>query len=114
MSRWTTPGEAQAYETGYIEGKADAFERAVMFSDDEDLQDVIYRLRDFPSAQPQRKKGKWVDGYVKHIENGELRNCRQCSECGSAYFVYDRYNAVDEVPNYCPNCGADMRKGGAE
>ena len=29
---------------------ADAFERAVMFSDDEDLQDVIYRLRDFPTA----------------------------------------------------------------
>lgn len=29
---------------------ADAFERAVMFSDDEDIQDVIYRLRDFPTA----------------------------------------------------------------
>lgn len=29
---------------------ADAFERAVMFSDDEDLQDVIYRLRDYPTA----------------------------------------------------------------
>ena len=28
----------------------DAFERAVMFSDDEDIQDVIYRLRDFPTA----------------------------------------------------------------
>ena len=32
---------------------ADAFERAVMFSDDEDLQDVIYRLRDFQTAQPE-------------------------------------------------------------
>lgn len=31
---------------------ADAFERAVMFSDDADLQDVIYRLRDFPTADP--------------------------------------------------------------
>ena len=29
---------------------ADKFERAVMFSDDEDLQDVIYRLRDYPAA----------------------------------------------------------------
>ena len=29
---------------------ADAFEREVMFSDDEDIQDVIYRLRDFPTA----------------------------------------------------------------
>ena len=24
MRRWTTPGEAYAYETGYIEGRADA------------------------------------------------------------------------------------------
>lgn len=30
---------------------ADAFERAVMFSDDEDIQDVIYRLRDFPTIE---------------------------------------------------------------
>lgn len=30
---------------------ADAFEREVMGSDDEDLQDVIYHLRDFPTAQ---------------------------------------------------------------
>ena len=26
MSRWSTPGEAYAYETGYIEGRADAVE----------------------------------------------------------------------------------------
>lgn len=58
---------------------------------------------------PERKKGKWIDGKVKHIENGELRNVRECSECGSSYFVYDNYNSVDEIPNYCPNCGADMR-----
>ena len=32
---------------------ADEFERVVMFSDDEDIQDVIYRLRDFPSVQPE-------------------------------------------------------------
>lgn len=24
MNRWSTPGEAYAYETGYIEGRADA------------------------------------------------------------------------------------------
>lgn len=29
---------------------ADAFERKVMFGDEEDLQDVIYSLRDFPTA----------------------------------------------------------------
>lgn len=39
---------------------ADAFERAVMFSDDEDLQDVIYRLRDFPTIEPEQKQDKWI------------------------------------------------------
>lgn len=39
---------------------AEAFERAVMFSDDEDLQDVIYRLRDYPSIDIVRcKECKW-------------------------------------------------------
>lgn len=74
---------------------------------------TAWLVADAPTTEPERKKGKWVDGYVKHIENGELRNCRQCSECGSVYFVYDRYNAVEEVPKYCPNCGAEM-KGGDE
>ena len=29
---------------------ADAFEKSVMFGDAEDMQDVIYTLRDFPTA----------------------------------------------------------------
>lgn len=29
---------------------ADAFERSVMFSDAEDMQDVIYALRDYPTT----------------------------------------------------------------
>ena len=49
-----------------------------------------------PSAQPERKKGKWLDndryGYL-------------CSECG-AYLEID---CGDAEMNFCPNCGADMR-----
>lgn len=40
---------------------ADAFERKVMFGDEEDLQDVIYSLRDFPTAYD-------VDKVVKQLE----------------------------------------------
>lgn len=42
----------------------------------------------------ERKKGAWLNyGYIK------------CSECGT------RYSLITEVyPNYCPNCGADMRE----
>ena len=45
-----------------------------------------------PSAQPERKKGKW-------LKRGS-RLCYKCSEC-------DGFSIAQE--NYCPNCGADMR-----
>lgn len=61
------------------------------------------------TLQDAQRTGRWIDGKVKHIKNGELRNVRECSECGSSYFVYDYYNSVDEIPKFCPNCGADMR-----
>lgn len=44
---------------------ADAFERNVMFGDEEDLQDVIYALRDFPTAYDIDKV---VNEKVKEIE----------------------------------------------
>lgn len=44
-------------------------------------------INNLPSAEPERKKGKWVD--------------LKCDQCGQ----------VDmSKPNYCPNCGADMRE----
>ena len=50
-------------------------------------------LRLLPSAQPERKTGKWIDD--------------NCSECGQ--YVYH-----GDARNYCPNCGADMRGGDSE
>ena len=45
--------------------------------------------------------GKWVHGY-------------NCSECGLSYMDYadaDSYPASgNPLPNFCGNCGADMRK----
>ena len=49
---------------------ADAFEREVMGSDDEDLQDVIYHLRDFPTAQ------QWIP-----VSSGKLPKIRQWVLC---------------------------------
>lgn len=57
---------------------ADAFERAVMFSDDEDLQDVIYRLRDYPSIDlvrcgecKRRKKNKFCLEHGRYEKNDD-------------------------------------------
>ena len=42
------------------------------------------------SAQPERKKGEWSDGY-------RWQRCSLCKQTGKKSW------------NYCPNCGADMR-----
>lgn len=55
------------------------------------------------------RHGTWIEGKAKNIKTGEVRLVRKCSECESGYFIYDFLNSVDEIPSYCPNCGADMR-----
>lgn len=62
----------------------------------DDYLRVMNFISDVPSAQ---KKGHW-----KH-DPDELT---YCSECGK--YVYDdgTYHMIWH-PNFCPNCGADMR-----
>lgn len=67
-------------------------------------------LNDLPSAQPERKKRKWVevavtDGYDKDgIKT--LISVMQCDQCG---FIVNAVEGHMAQYNYCPNCGADMR-----
>lgn len=43
---------------------ADAFEKSVMFSDAKDMQDVIYALRDYPTAyDPEKVVGQLNDEF---------------------------------------------------
>ena len=54
-------------------------------------------LKDLPSAEPERKNGKYLKtGDPKWIE---------CSECG----MHTRYLKKYNVPNFCPACGAYMK-----
>ena len=58
----------------------------------------IYQL---PSAQTERKEGKWLH---KWSGDGSVWLEQNCSECGVTF---------EEEPNnynFCPNCGADMRE----
>lgn len=54
--------------------------------------DDVKTLQSLPSAQP--KKGEWID----------TGSGQECSVCREVQYGYDNYR------NFCPNCGADMRK----
>ena len=61
-------------------------------------------LYELPSAQPERKKGKWIrHDEIKNVYGGI---CIECSECGEKYVVQ---HILDE--KYCRNCGAKMEVG---
>ena len=70
---------------------------------DEDMQRTLKeRLDPLPSAEPERKTGKWNAEF-----NGAFRG-------GAYWFSCSRCKrVVPEVRNggwnFCPNCGADMR-----
>lgn len=51
---------------------ADAFERSVMCSDAEDMQDVIYALRDYPTAYDPDKVVEQLETYSNADEAEQL------------------------------------------
>lgn len=58
--------------------------------------------------QPERKKGKWEEEEVFDDLAIALWQSARCSACGLYHttpymYYFSRYN-------YCPHCGADMRK----
>ena len=55
---------------------------------------IYFKLMGLPSAQPERKTGRWIGKYpVTSV----------CSECN--YLIHD---SKVKVFAYCPNCGAKM------
>lgn len=61
----------------------------------------IQKILDIPSAEPERKTGKWVG------------DC--CSCCGVSKYNYIKMVDDECGPfgtwNFCPNCGAEMSRG---
>lgn len=56
-----------------------------------------------PSAQPERKKGRWIFDYY----NNTYRRCRaRCSVCGKHSGIGGIRS--NQLKPFCPNCGAQM------
>ena len=58
------------------------------------MQEAKMTIKNMPSAQPERPKGKWV-------EKPHVYGVAYCSLCD--------YELHTNDTNFCPNCGADMR-----
>ena len=67
---------------------------------------VATNIKALPPAQPTiepRTKGEWI------IEGTELHKRLRCSCCLSLA-IWAPYAMSFITPNFCPNCGADMRE----
>jgi len=59
---------------------------------------IIGMIRSLPPAEPERKRGKWID----HSDDGYV----ECPFCRSATNCDDNINEL----NYCFSCGAKMEE----
>ena len=66
---------------------ADAFERSVMFGDAEDMQDVIYALRDFPTAFDPDQVVEQLEK-LKKVEQDRSDDCDE-DGCGDGEQIYE-------------------------
>ena len=70
-----------------------------------DLKMIIKDFKNLPSIQSERKTGRWI------TDDSELGI--KCNKCGKSFSDYVNagtgYMFLEETPNFCPNCGEDMR-----
>lgn len=64
-------------------------------------KNITARINSLPSAEPQRKKGKWIP-----VTNG--RGGHECSVCH--LYAPSFKSGEENLSPYCPNCGAKMRE----
>jgi len=116
MKRWSTPGEAYAYETGYIEGRADVVEvrddvtewctdckeydkeRHCCPRFNRVIEETVAEIK--TDGWQKVQHGRWE--YVKkRLARGGYVDASECSVCHKIIMPHLK-------PNYCPNCGARM------
>lgn len=83
--------------------------------------ELIQAIKNLPSAEPERKKGKWEQIYIKHggytcdkrtLMARESAYCTACRaivpELKNISRGDSKYRTICNVFKFCPNCGARM------
>ena len=69
------------------------------------LEAAEQRIAELEARLP--KEGEWIEDDTTYC--GADRANYKCSLCGKIGGTWKRGLTQDELPNYCPNCGARMR-----
>lgn len=85
------------------------------YSDDERVDDVIDMLESCHIVDAvEVVRGLWVDRYGEKYAN-HLYECSECHKKAAYKFEDDSLHIgmwVQDLTDYCPNCGADLRGDG--
>jgi hypothetical protein len=91
------------------------YESGMKKRDADTVVPAIYeKIKSLPSAQTERKKGKWIFYETENERYDDIK----CPFCKKTYTV-DPYRIDDigftaEDFKFCPNCGAEMKASGKE
>lgn len=66
------------------------------------VHDAIEVIRELPSAQPERKSGKWMLMRASDDGHGTVKYQYLCSKCGYPAYEFDQ--------PYCHHCGSYMKE----
>ena len=73
-----------------------------------DYMTVLEYLHQLPSAEPERKRGKWISG--AYLQDTEVKRysagLMYCSVC--KHEAYSDTDYGEQLFDYCPYCGARM------
>lgn len=102
---------SDGFADGYKQGMKDAQPEVMYYPQVDGITPSVI-------VQPERKTGRWENAGMNTYElsygTTAYEPVYRCSACGS---VTESYLRLDEpimpedayFPNFCPNCGADMR-----
>ena len=81
------------------------------WSDTYDKAYIIGTLEEVPSADViERERGEWIDEADKYDASFGIHDyrCSNCNSCADEHIGGHEWYTMLK-PNFCPNCGADMR-----